>query len=202
MTDEETREFYEKNKEIIDRIIAEKAEEKSKEEKFRDDYLRAMDAADGLRDALSGFIRSQSEYADRFGRGEYERFRLHRELEAERARARAMELRARAREDFYEARDTVNGDFDEFFGFIADPDFQKHVIGAGMELIAAFTRLLQSGPFPESVKDAVKVSNLVRNEEYCRQNPDCRARAPKEGGAQKADPESIKINVKPKGKDE
>ncbi len=192
MSNEDTQEFYEKNKEIIDRIIAEKEAEKaqarSREEKFREDYLRAMDAADDLRDALCGYAREQSEYFDRFGRSEMERMRLHAQLERERSRAR-----------MYEARDRFNADFDKMFGFISDPEIQKHVIGAGMELIGAFTALLENGPFPETVKEAVRVSNVVRNEEFCTQNPDCKVRArrseaPKSG--------SVKIDVKPKGSDE
>ena len=202
MTDEDTREFYEKNKDIIDRIIAEKTAEKSKEEKFREDCTRAMDASDEFRNAFFDFMRSQSEYADRFGRSEYERFRLHRELEAERARARMMEMRLRAREDFNEARDTFNRDFDEYFGFISEPEFQKHVIGAGLELMAAITALLSSGPFPDAVKDAVKASNLMRNEEFCRQNPDCRARGRGEPTPKKEESGAVRIDVKPKGNDE
>ena len=192
MSNEDTQEFYEKNKEIIDRIIAEKEAEKqqarSKEERFREDYLRAMDAAEDLRDALFGFGRAQSEYLDRYGRSEFERMRMHSMLESERFRAR-----------MYESRDRFNADFDKMFGFISDPEIQKHVLGAGMELIGAFAALLENGPFPETVKEAVRVSNMVRNEEYCSQNPDCKVRArrteePKAG--------SVKIEVKPKGNDE
>jgi len=193
MSNEDTREFYEKNKEMIDRIIAEKevekAEGRSKEERFREDYLRAMDAAEDLRDALFGFAREQSEYADRFGRSEYERARIHMLLEEERARAR-----------MYEARDRFNRDFDHMFGFISDPAIQKHVLGAGLEMIAALTALLQNGPFPESVKEAVRINNMVRNEEYCSQNPDCRVRSHRE--EPKKSSSSVRIDVKPKGNDE
>ena len=193
---DEVREFYENNKEMVDRIIAEQKQEVPREERFREDYLRALDAVDKLRDTMTGFVSEQSEYMDRFSRREYERFRVHQELEIERARARAAERRARMREEMLIARDRFSEDMDDAFGFLADPDFQRHVIGAGMEMFAAFNALIQSGPFPESFKSAARMGDLSRNTEFCRKNPDCRARRTADAEDAPAEkPRSVKINV-------
>jgi len=175
MSDQETEEFYAQNKEIIDRIIAEKTAKASEdpEERFRRDYLRTLDALDELRDTMTGFASRQTSYADKYLDDEFERIRARRELESERARLRAEEARLRLREEAYRARDRAGQDFDEVFGFLADPAFQRHIVGAGMELFAAINAMIQSGPFPETIKTASRNGDISRNTEFCRKNPDC-----------------------------
>lgn len=171
--DDETREFYEKNKEMVDRILKERDDSG---DKFRESYVRALDAVDNLRDALTDFGRDQISYADRRITSESQALRYRMIMEEERARAHAEMMRSRASEDFSRVRSRAEKDFDSIFGFVNDPAFQKHVVGAGIELVAAMSAMIQNGPFPETIKETVRNADLNRTREFCRKNPDCSVR--------------------------
>ena len=81
---------------------------------------------------------------------------------------------------------------------------QARVIGAGMEMIAAFGALIKSGPFPDAVKRAADTGNITRNEEFCNNTPDCKVRAKaakKAPETEEPNARAVKIEVKktPKG---
>lgn len=190
MTDEDLKKFYEKNKEKIDRIMELKREEEAKaEEHFRRDYHRTIAALDELRGALSDMAGEPEDFDRRYDsihdRGSHAYHRIY--DDARRYKGRAEE------------------EINDRLSFLSDPDLQKHVLGAGMEMLAAFGALIRSGPFPDSVKKAVDTGNITRNEEFCSSNPDCKARAktarkPADEGEQ-TNSRSVRIEVKktPKG---
>lgn len=45
-----------------------------------------------------------------------------------------------------------------------DPDFQRHIVSAGMEFMMAFDALLRAAPLPEFAKDAVNRARDLREE--------------------------------------
>lgn len=71
------------------------------------------------------------------------------------------------------ARRVFNDGFDDIFGPFCDPRFQKHLVGAGLEMWMALNALIRAGPFPESVKEAFEDADRNRNSEFCRKNEYC-----------------------------
>ncbi len=189
MTDEDLKKFYEKNKDKIDRIMEMKQEEEAEaKEHFRRDYRRTIDALDELRDALSDLAGQPEDFDRRYDdyreRGSHAYHRVHDD----------------AKRYKYRAEEEIN----DKLSFLSDPDLQKHVIGAGMEMIAAFGALIKSGPFPDAVKRAADTGNITRNEEFCNNNPDCKVRAKavkKAPETEEPNARAVKIEVKktPKG---
>ena len=233
---EKAREFYEKNKDMIDRIVAEKmardsdgASEDDREYDGRYDgrdgyderrsgyedrygrsgraaYMadragnavregadrldhaaregadraydtyrygrdRTADAFDDARDYARSFAHDQTDYAYRAAREERARTRARFEEEREYARSHADEDLARAREDRDRARRYVSEGLDDTIGFLADPKFQQHLVGAGIEAFMALNSLIRAGPFPDSFKNAAEMGDRNKNVEYCRKNP-------------------------------
>lgn len=187
MADEDIEKFYQKNKEKIDRIIEMKKEEEAiARDRLRSDYHRTIAALDDLRDALSG-LAGDSEDFDR----SYER--IH---------DRGSHAYHRVHEDVRHYRERAEERIDDRLSFLSDPDLQKHVIGAGMEMVAALGAFIKSAPFPDSVKNAVDTGNITRNEEFCSSNPDCRARAKSKSAPREEEkPRTVKIEVKKSQKD-
>lgn len=193
--DDETREFYEKNKDMVDRILRER-ENAGGDRDFRESYLRAVDAVDGLRDALTDFGRDQLSYADRRIASDSQALRYRMMMEEERARAHASFMYDRASEDLSRVRGRAEKDFDTVFGFVNDPSFQRHVVGAGLEMAAALSALIQSGPFPETLKETVRNADLSRSREFCRKNENCYSRSnPDRAQPAQEAPKSVKIPV-------
>lgn len=183
MTDEDIEEFYKCNKEKIDRIIEMKAEQEKKSgkddgagEAYEDDFRHIMGTIDGLCDVVE----------DVFGRY------------AERASPNGGPGRHGIRDGVKHYRGKAEEKVGEKLSFLSDPELQRHVIGAGMEIIAAMGAFIRCGPFPESVKNAVNTGNMMRNEEFCGNNPDCRARtaAKKEDATGTSSKRAVKIEVR------
>ncbi len=195
MTDEDLKEFYENNKEMIDRIIEERQKETPREDRFREDYTRTLKAVDELRDTLVRYGREQYDFVDARLREDEEIFRAREELRAERARIRFEEARLRAREESRRFRDEAWEEFDGTFSFLSDPIFQKHMIGAGMELFAAFNAMVQNGPFPESFKSMARSVDVSRTEEFCKKNPRCHYRNPADDADSAEEKGPVKIPV-------
>lgn len=63
-----------------------------------------------------------------------------------------------------------------FVMMIMDPEFQKHMVSAGMELMMAFEALIRSAPLPDFAKEAAEKAQETRDnvsKTYCEKNPDC-----------------------------
>ncbi len=201
MNDDELNAFYEKNKDMIDRIIEEKSRETPREDRFREDYTRTLKALDELRDTMVKYGREQYDFVDARLREDEEIIRAREQLRMERARIRMEEAKLRAREESRRFRDEAWEEFDDVFSFLNDPSFQKHVIGAGMELFAAFNAMVQNGPFPDSFKSMARSVDINRTEEFCRKNPRCHYRAGDEAEEAPAENrEPVKVTVTRKKK--
>lgn len=92
------------------------------------------------------------------------------------------------------ARRAVNDGFDDIFGPFCDPRFQKHLVGAGLEMWMALNSLIRAGPFPDSVKEAFADADRNRSAEFCRKNEYCEKK-PADGSG----PKQIKIVPTDKG---
>ena len=91
-------------------------------------------------------------------------------------------------------RQRFNEEFDEFFGPFSDTGFQKHLVGAGLELWMALNALIRAGPFPDSVKDAFTEADRNKNAEFCVKNEQCDKKSSKRAD----EPQPIKITAKGK----
>ena len=225
--DEATQKFYEENKEMIDRIIAQKKESEDPylaeairravfERKMRLEYeaerarRAAFEKADELyadaqyardrteeafeeaRDHFRSYSREQADYIYDMMNERYERAREN----ARRRRKEYMdhyeEDRAMFKESCDHARKMFNDGFDEVFSPFTDEQFQKHVVGAGLEFWMALNALIRAAPLPDSLKEAFVNADANRNAEFCNKNPECKKKpaAPKTGDAE---PKPIKI---------
>ena len=110
------------------------------------------------------------------------------------ARERYDEERASHAESRERMRQRFNEEFDEFFGPFSDTGFQKHLVGAGLELWMALNALVRAGPFPDSVKEAFTEADRNKNAEFCVKNEQC-SKKPSKGADE---PQPIKITAKGK----
>jgi len=72
-----------------------------------------------------------------------------------------------------------------------DPDFQRHMASAGLEMLLAFDALMKAAPLPEFVKDAAEKAKETRDNAtmaYCERNPSCSKKPRKT-----QQPEKVKI---------
>ena len=66
--------------------------------------------------------------------------------------------------------------FKKVFNAVFSTEVQKHIIGAGVELMLGFNAILKAFPVPEKAQGVVdKMSEFRQNaaEVYCSKNPDC-----------------------------
>lgn len=57
-----------------------------------------------------------------------------------------------------------------------DPDFQRHMATAGLEVLLAFDALINAAPLPEFAKEAAEKARETRDnatKAYCAKNPSC-----------------------------
>lgn len=228
--DEETQKFYEENKEMIDRIIAqrtgsddpylaeavrraaferrmrleyeaekarraafEKADEIYADAQYARD--RTEEAFEEARDHIRSYSRDQADYFYDMMTENLDRARENARRRRQYFRDRYEEDRAAFRESREHARQMFNDGFDEFFAPFTDEQFQKHVVGAGLEFWMALTALIRAAPLPDSLKDAFVNADLNKNSEFCSKNPECRKK-PASAPAAKSDeakPKPIKI---------
>ena len=167
-------------------------------EKAYSDYRygrgRTEEAFEEGRDHMREFSRRQGDYlmdllydgGDR-AREEFDRGRRYFEDRYEEDSGRMRYARDTARRAF-------NDGFNDIFGPFCDPRFQKHLIGAGLEMWMALNSLIKAGPFPDSVKEAFEGADRNRSAEFCRKNEYCEKKP-----SEKNKPQQIKIVPTDKG---
>lgn len=137
---------------------------------------RTADAFDEGRDFARDFVRDQTDYAYNAVREGRERMRARMDEERLYAYEAMEERRARMREDRDRLRRHVNEDLSDAFGLFANPKFQQHLVGAGLEMWMAFNSLISGSSAPDFVKDFMQDADRSKNVEYCRKNEYCRSK--------------------------
>lgn len=99
-----------------------------------------------------------------------------------------------------EAKEKVSEKSDRFEETVKDvframfaPEVQKHVIGAGVEMMLGINAFLKSLPVPDKAKGIVDSVEEVRHNvssAYCSANPDCSRRK----GDQRSEPTKIELD--------
>ncbi len=149
-------------------------------ERAYDSYLyarsRTEDALGEGRDRTRAFLRDRADYAYDAACEERDRLRARMEEERRYFYDAMDDGRAKFREDRERLRKNVNEDLSDTFGFFADPKFQQHLVGAGLEMWMAFNSLLKSSSAPEFMKDFMSNADRNKNVEYCRKNEYCRSK--------------------------
>ncbi len=146
-------------------------------EKAYDDYEyardRTIDAYEENRDRLRGYAREQSDYFYDMMTDEFDHFRD----QAKRGRQYFKERYEEDKDIFRESRDNArarfNEGFDEVFAPFTNEQFQKHLVGAGLEMWMALNALVRCSPLPDSVKEAFAEADANKNREFCTKNQDC-----------------------------
>ena len=88
--------------------------------------------------------------------------------------------------------DVIEDNVKKFFGAIFSPEVQRHMVGAGVELMLGLGAIIKAMPVPEKAEPVVeKVSEIKKNAKsaYCSKNPDC----PKKK-AEKKDAKKIELD--------
>ena len=227
--DEETQKFYEENKEMIDRIIAQRTAsedpylaeavrraaferrmrleyeaEKARRAAFEkaDDLYddaqyargRTEEAFEEARDHFRNYSREQADYIYDMMTESFDRARDMARRGRKEFLDRYEEDRAMMKESREHAKQMFNDGFDEIFSPFTDEQFQKHVVGAGLEFWMALNALVRAAPLPDSLKNAFANADLNRSREYCAKNPECRK---KHSDASKDDAEPRPIKITP-----
>ena len=80
---------------------------------------------------------------------------------------------------------------DGVIGALLNPEVQKHVVSAGIEMMLALDSIVRSFPMPDRVREAADKAQETRDamtKAYCSKNPDCGAKkSTKKKSAQKID---------------
>ncbi len=166
-------------------------------EKVYDDYEyardRTIDAYEQNRDRFRGYAREQSDYFYDMMTEEFDHFRD----QAKRGRQYFKERYDEDKDIFRESRDNArrrfNEGFDEVFAPFTNEQFQKHLVGAGLEMWMALNALVRSAPLPDSVKEAFASAEANKNREFCTKNPDCAKKPAAEKEDAPANAKQIKI---------
>ena len=93
----------------------------------------------------------------------------------------------KARDKIEDAEDAAEDTVKKIFKALFSPEVQRHVIGAGVELVLGINAALKAMPVPEKAQPIVdKMAEMRQNAStvYCAKNPDCprkRASEPAEG---------------------
>lgn len=182
---------------------AEKARRKAFEgaDRAYSDYLygreRTEEALDEGRDHLRDYSRRQRDYISDMLYDEADRVRDGMDRGRRYAEDRYDEDLERLRDARDRTRQAVNDGFDDVFGPLTDSRFQKHLVGAGLEMWMALNALVRAGPLPESVKNAFTEADKNKNAEFCTKNEYCRKRE----GPSKPSSDPQPITIKPVEKD-
>ncbi len=91
------------------------------------------------------------------------------------------------------AGDAVEGTVKKVFEAIFSPEVQKHVIGAGVELVLGISAALKAMPVPEKAQPIVDKMVEVRQNAssvYCAKNPEC----PRKKSSEPAEGKKIEID--------
>lgn len=228
MTEEdELKRFREENRDMIERILAEEREKARSEEESRKarilakreeleklrmelEELSAQEADRAYRHARESrerrkdIMREEADRAYRDLRESRERARIYSEAEREYAIRRMDEARSRFKENRDIIRDRVGEDVSDTFGFLNDPQFQKHLVGAGLEAFAALNSLVKASPvIPDEFKDAVDDFEQNKNKAYCRKNEHCYSKKNpyRQSGTDRNNEGPVKIKIEDSGDD-
>lgn len=139
---------------------------------------QAEEAFNEGRDHFRQFADEQTDYAYSAAREERERARRMAAEEREYLHIAAEEERARIREEAMRQKAYADEAAGKVLGVVTDPQFQQHLVGAGMEMFMALNALIRASPVPDSVKDAADRMDRNKNTEYCRKNPYCQKKTP------------------------
>ena len=91
-------------------------------------------------------------------------------------KAQVKSTAKRAKAKVEKAEDSVEDTAKKIFKAIFSEDVQKHMIGAGVEIVLGINALFKAMPMPDSAQKVVgKVSEVRANaaKAYCANNPDC-----------------------------
>ena len=89
--------------------------------------------------------------------------------------------------------DKVEGTVKKVFDALFSPEVQKHVIGAGVELVLGISAALRAMPVPEKAQPIVdKMAEVRQNATsvYCAKNPEC----PRKKSSEPAEGKRIEID--------
>ena len=82
----------------------------------------------------------------------------------------------KAKERIDKAEDAVEDTAKKIFRAVFSEDVQKHMIGAGVELVLGINALFKAMPVPDRAQKVVDKMSEVRtnaSRAYCAKNPDC-----------------------------
>ena len=99
----------------------------------------------------------------------------------------------KAKKKAEEQKDAFEDNVKRVFEAIFSTEVQKHVIGAGVELVLGINALLKAMPVPEKAQPIVdKMSEFRQNAAsvYCAKNPDC----PRKNAAAKTEAKKIELD--------
>ena len=99
----------------------------------------------------------------------------------------------KAKKKAEEAADATEESVKKIVSAIFSPTVQKHMIGAGVELMLGFGAILKAMPVPQKAEPIVdKMSEIRRNAQsvYCSKNPEC----PKKRAETKVETRKIELD--------
>ncbi len=145
-------------------------------------YRTGRDRTEGAfnegRDHLRQFSDEQADYAFDAFREERARARRMAEEERDYVMQAAAEERARIRVEAERQRARADEAAAKFMTTVTDPQFQQHLVGAGMEMFMAMNSLIRASPLPDAFKAAADQTDRNKNTAYCRKNPYCEKKSP------------------------
>ena len=93
-----------------------------------------------------------------------------------------------------ETNEEIEHTFKRVFDAVFSPEVQKHVVGAGIEMMLGFNAFLKAIPVPDKVQpyiDKVVEARENASAAYCAKNPDCPR---KKAAAQSAKAKKIELD--------
>lgn len=192
--DEETQKFYDENREMIEKILAQerdpRIEEMLRRKAFEEKMRLEYEAEKARRAAFEKMDEIYSDAKDAFGKAEcaFNETRDHlrsfshdqssyiydlMKEQFERARTDAKRGKEYAKEYGERFKNKANEKFDEYFTPFTDDQFQRHMVGAGLEIWMALNALIKASPLPDSMKNAFVNAEKNKNQEFCVKNQEC-----------------------------
>ena len=103
-------------------------------------------------------------------------------------------LNKKAQAKIEETNEEIEHTFKRVFDAVFSPEVQKHVVGAGIEMMLGFNAFLKAIPVPDKVQpyiDKVVEARENASAAYCAKNPDCPR---KKAAAQSAKAKKIELD--------
>lgn len=136
---------------------------------------------------IEKFVRENKEMIEKLL--QQERANIKKVMEAESANAKDFaefqeekieEILSKSKEPFEEfadcQKDKMEHAAQSVIVMFMDPEFQKHMVSAGMEMMMALEALVKAAPLPDFARDAAEKAQETRDnatKAYCQKNPDC-----------------------------